>query len=59
MVLHTHLRAADKVDFPRGIDLERRVYGNTALWYLWKPSGAGRRPASVVLEEEDFEEGDE
>jgi 16S rRNA (guanine966-N2)-methyltransferase len=38
LVLHTQLRAADAAEFPRGIDLERRAYGNTALWYLWKPS---------------------
>ena len=42
LVLHTHPRDLDRDEFPADLDLERRVYGNTALWYLWKPSSWAR-----------------
>jgi 16S rRNA (guanine966-N2)-methyltransferase len=38
LVLHTHPRDVDRDEFPTELDIEQRVYGNTALWYLWKPS---------------------
>ncbi len=54
LVLHTHLRAAHEAEFPRGVDLERRAYGNTALWYLWKPSLTGEpRPPQPADDETD------
>lgn len=35
LVLHTHPRDLEARELP-GPEPDRRVYGNTALWYLWK-----------------------
>lgn len=60
LVLHTHLRAAQPIDFPRGMELDRRAYGNTALWYAWKPSdGTAARPRVIVEEGLDDTDMDE
>jgi 16S rRNA (guanine966-N2)-methyltransferase len=37
LVLHTPPRAASRVDFPTGVELDERRYGRTVLWYVWKP----------------------
>lgn len=39
VVLHTHPRVSIERDLPDGIWNDRRVYGNTALWFLWKIDG--------------------
>ena len=41
LVLHTHPRDVDAIDFDLEPLPEKRVYGNTALWYVWKPMNAG------------------
>lgn len=38
LVLHTHPRDLDAQDFPAGLTPEKRVYGNTALFYLRRES---------------------
>ncbi|MFT5050280.1 MAG: 16S rRNA (guanine966-N2)-methyltransferase [Chlamydiales bacterium] len=38
LVLHTHPRVRLEEDLPQDVWKDRRVYGNTALWFLWKPS---------------------
>lgn len=41
LVLHTHPRDLRAEDLPASATPECRVYGNTALWYLWSPARAG------------------
>jgi len=41
MVLHTHPRDLRVEDLPASAAPECRVYGNTALWYLWPSVGTG------------------
>jgi 16S rRNA (guanine966-N2)-methyltransferase len=36
LVLHTHARELEAHDFA-GLTAEKRTYGTSALWYLWKP----------------------
>ena len=40
LVLHTHPRDLREEDLPASATPECRVYGNTALWYLWSPAAA-------------------
>jgi len=40
LVLHTHPRDVEETDFElAGATPDKRVYGNTALWYVWKSAG--------------------
>ena len=38
LVLHTHPRVRLEGDLPAEVECDRREYGNTALWFLWKPA---------------------
>lgn len=40
LVLHTHPRDLREEDLPVTAAPECRVYGNTALWYLWAPAAS-------------------
>jgi len=41
LVLHTHPRDLREEDLPASAAPECRVYGNTALWYLWASASPG------------------
>ena len=50
MVLHTHPRDLREEDLPASAAPECRLYGNTALWYLWSPAASGAPAASGTEE---------
>jgi len=46
LVLHTHPRVRLEDDLPDGVWNDRRVYGNTALWFMWKSPGEDSQDVS-------------
>ena len=51
LVLHTHPRVHIERELPEGPRSEQRVYGTTALWFLWKPAELAEPSDSEESEE--------